>query len=43
MAERPTLTVYEAAPEPQDTGVLDANGTRLYRVEDREPIGFRVR
>lgn len=33
-------TVHEEDRKPIDTGLLDANGTKLYRVEDREPIGF---
>jgi len=38
----PCLVVYEDdSPEP--TGLLDAQGNELYRVDEREPIGFRVR
>ena len=25
---------------PRDTGLVDASGTRLYAVEERDPIGF---
>lgn len=41
--DRPTMTVYEDAREPQDTGLLDAAGVRLFRVNDPEPMGFRPR
>lgn len=41
--DRPTMTVYEDAREPQDTGLLDAAGVRLFRVNEPEPIGFRGR
>lgn len=34
------LTVYEAEPKPQETGLLDKHGTPLYAVCDRAPIGF---
>mgnify|MGYP000930187892 FL=1 len=40
MAERPTMTVHEAVPAPQPTGLLDAHGAPLYRIEERNPIGF---
>lgn len=33
-------TVYEPEPQPVKTGILDKNGTMLYRVEQRDPIGF---
>lgn len=33
-------TVHEDEPKPVDTGLLDANGVKLYRVEDRQPVGF---
>lgn len=36
------LTVYEVDDEPVDTGLVDASGLPIYRVTDREPIGFRV-
>lgn len=38
--ERQTISVYETDNEPIDTGLLDANGDRLFRVTEREPIGF---
>lgn len=38
---QPTVTVFDREQQPQETGLLDANGTKLFRVEDREPIGFR--
>jgi hypothetical protein len=40
--QQPSCTVWEAEREPVDTGLVDPSGIRLYRVEDREPIGFRV-
>jgi hypothetical protein len=36
-----SMTVVEAADQPHDTGLLDAAGVPLYRVADREPIGFK--
>lgn len=41
VSEPPHLVVYEDGNEPQPTGLLDANGNELFRVVDREPIGFR--
>ena len=38
-----TITVHEGDAEPEDTGLLDASGTKLFRVRDREPIGYKVR
>jgi hypothetical protein len=35
-------TVYEADREPTKTGLLDATGTPLFRVEDKAPFGFYV-
>lgn len=34
------LTVFEREGGPEDSGLLDANGKRLYRVSDRQPLGF---
>lgn len=34
------LTVFEPERGPSDSGLLDANGERLYRSDDRQPIGF---
>lgn len=34
------ITVYEAEDKPHDTGLLDASGTKLYRVEERIKMGF---
>jgi hypothetical protein len=39
----PNLTVYETAPEPVDTGLLDASGTKIFRTPQREPVGFDLR
>ena len=33
-------TVHEEDGKPVDTGLLDASGKKLFRVEDRLPIGF---
>lgn len=33
-------TVYEADDQPVDTGLVDMNGTRLYRVADKIKMGF---
>ncbi|RWX72571.1 hypothetical protein [Mesorhizobium sp. M2A.F.Ca.ET.039.01.1.1] len=33
-------TVHEDERKPVATGLLDANGAKLFRVEDRQPIGF---
>jgi hypothetical protein len=35
------VTVHETSDEPQPTGLLDANGNQLYRIIEKEPIGFR--
>lgn len=37
----PQITVYEDDC-PQSTGLLDAQGNELYRVDEKEPIGFKV-
>ena len=34
------MTVVEDEEAPRYTGLLDANGTPLYRTRTREPIGF---
>lgn len=39
---QPNATVWEVERTPIDTGLFDANGTRLWRVDDREPMGFLV-
>jgi hypothetical protein len=41
--ERPNITVYEPVDDPIDTGILNASGQKLYRIVEREPIGFRPR
>ena len=33
-------TVHEVELKPVDTGLLDASGTNIYRVEERDRIGF---
>ena len=35
--------VYEAERCPIDTGLVDHLGRPLYRINDRDPIGFRVK
>lgn len=40
--DRPSLTVFEDDSQPMNTGLLDAAGAPLYRVRDREPIGFSL-
>jgi hypothetical protein len=41
--ERVTISVSECDAEPTDTGLLDADGVRLFRVAGREPMGYRIR
>ena len=36
----PQMIVYEAHDDPKETGLLDASGTKLYRVPQKEKIGF---
>jgi hypothetical protein len=38
-----SIDVIEENKKPIDTGLFDADGERLYRVEKRNPIGFVVR
>lgn len=40
-AEAKPIQVYED-DEPQPTGILDANGNELFRVRERQPIGFKT-
>ena len=40
MTVQTSMTVYERDDEPQDTGLLDANGTKLYRVSDKQKMGY---
>ena len=35
-----TMTVYEADTGPEGTGLVDETGTPLYRVTDRQKMGF---
>lgn len=35
------LTVYEPDDEPAPTGLLDAQGNELFRVRERNPIGYK--
>lgn len=34
------LTVYDTEDTPEATGLLDASGTKLYRVRERIKMGF---
>ncbi len=36
------VVVLEAGADPQPTGLLDAQGNPLYRLVEKEPIGFRL-
>ena len=36
------VQVFEAANDPQPTGLLDAHGNHLFRVIEKQPIGFRA-
>jgi len=38
--ERGRIDVIIPDDKPQNTGLLDADGTPIYRVEVRAPIGF---
>ena len=38
--QRPTMTVHEADPAPEPTGLLDAAGVPLYRVRETVRMGF---
>lgn len=40
--DRPTCTVWIGDDEPIDTGLVTAHGTSIFRVVDRQPIGFKV-
>ncbi|MHB2265672.1 hypothetical protein [Aliihoeflea sp. PC F10.4] len=33
-------TLHETERKPIDTGLLNASGAKLYRMEDQAPIGF---
>lgn len=33
-------TIYEADDKPEETGLVDANGTPLYRVKERAKLGY---
>ena len=37
---KPSLTVYEPDTTPRFTGLYDKDGTRLFAVAERAPIGF---
>lgn len=37
------ITVFEPDDAPVETGLLDAQGNPLYRVQERAAIGFRVK
>lgn len=35
-----SISVIERETAPQPTGLLDAQGNRLFAVDERDPIGF---
>lgn len=35
-----TRTVHEEEAKPIDGGLLDASGAKLYKVQDKQPVGF---
>lgn len=37
----PTMTVFVDNDAPVETGLLDAAGVPLYRVQGRKPMGFK--
>jgi hypothetical protein len=39
--EHRTMSIIEDTDAPQAPGLLDAAGVPIYRVADRNPIGFR--
>jgi hypothetical protein len=41
--EQKSLVVHEDEPTPIDTGLLDVNGVKIYRVPTRQPIGFKLK
>lgn len=36
----PTVNVFESDVPPKDTGLLNSNGTKLYRIQERDQVGF---
>lgn len=34
--------VFQTDDEPQRTGLIDQHGNDLYRISDRQPIGFKA-
>ena len=36
-----TITVHEQPVEPIHTGLLDAQGVPLHRIQERHPLGFQ--
>lgn len=38
-----SIDVIESVPERIATGILNANGDPIFRIPNREPIGFRIR
>ncbi len=36
------VQVLETAQDPQPTGLLDLHGNELFRVTEKQPIGFTV-
>jgi len=38
--DRLSIDIEEAEPRHRDTGILDADGNKIFYYERREPIGF---
>lgn len=38
--ERPSITVFVEEEGARDTGLLDVNGVKLWRVPEKVPMGF---
>lgn len=41
--EKVTTTVFETDDDPVFTGLYDADGTKIFRVRQRAPLGFQGR
>jgi hypothetical protein len=40
MTVQTSMTVYQREDGPEDTGLLDSNGVKLYRVSDKTKVGY---
>jgi len=36
------VTVFESSDDPRPTGLLDEQGNELFRIVEKQPIGFRT-